>query len=48
MRWLMMSHLIKIYPVCPVVFEFLIWYSLDFTIFWKFADENFVISFLHS
>ena len=44
MRWLIMSHLIKIYTVCPLVFEFSIWYSFDLTNFWKFAesDKNFV------
>ena len=40
-----MSHLIKIYTVCPLVFEFSIWYSLDLNFFLKFADENFVVCF---
>ena len=45
--WLdiIMSHLIKICTVCPLVFEFSIWYSLDLTFFWKFADENFIVCF---
>ena len=29
----MMSHLIKIYTVCPLVFEFSIQYSMDLTLF---------------
>ena len=29
----MMSHLIKIYTVCLLVFEFSIWYSLDLKFF---------------
>ena len=41
-----MSHLIKIYTVCSLVFEFSIWYSLDLTFFLKFADQNFVVCFL--
>ena len=40
-----MSHLIKIYAVCPLVFEFSICYSLDLNFFEKFADENFVVCF---
>ena len=28
-----MSHLIKIYTVCPLVFEFSIWHSLDLKFF---------------
>ena len=28
-----MSHLIKISTVCPLVFEFSIWYSLDLNFF---------------
>ena len=28
-----MSHLIKIYTVCSLVFEFSIWNTLDFTFF---------------
>ena len=45
MRWLIMSHLIYIYTVCPLDFEFSTSYILD-DIFWKFADENFVVCFL--
>ena len=33
MRWLTMSHLIKIYTVCPLVFEFSILYGLDSAFF---------------
>ena len=46
MRWLIMSHLIWIYAVFPLVFEFSIQYSLDFIFFGKFIDESFVIRFL--
>ena len=46
MRWLIMSHLIQSYTVCPLVFEFLIWYILDLTFLKKIADENFIVCFL--
>ena len=48
MRWLMMSHLIKIYTLFRPVFEFSVWYSWTVRLitFWKFADENFVLCFL--
>ena len=41
-----MSHLIRIYTVFPLVFEFWIWYSLDEIFFWNFAGKNFIICFL--
>ena len=37
--WLIMSHLIKIYNVCPLVFEFSIWYCLDLTCFEKLQTK---------
>ena len=40
-----MSHLIKIYTVFSLVFEFYIWYSLDLNFFEKFTEENFVVCF---
>ena len=43
-----MSHLIKIYTVCSLVFEFStpVCYSFDLNFFGKFAVENFVVCFL--
>ena len=41
-----MSHLIQNYTVCPVVFEFSIYFSLDLIFLKKFADLNFVVCFL--
>ena len=38
-----MSCLVWIYIVFPLVFEFLVWYSLDETFLKFFADVNFVI-----
>ena len=36
-----MSHLIQIYTVCPLVFEFSISYSLNLTVFLKICRRKF-------
>ena len=41
-----MSHLIQIYTVCPLVFEFLIWYSLDITVFENMQTKILLSAFL--
>ena len=39
-----MSHLIELYTVCPLVFEFLIYYSLDLTLFENLQTKVLVVA----
>ena len=41
-----MSHLIKFYTVCPLVFEFSVWYSLDLPFFEKLRMKILSSAFL--
>ena len=46
MRWLIMSHLIWVYIVCLLVFEFSVWYHLNILFpFLNFKCINFVVCF---